>query len=262
MILSGERVDTMDPSPHQPNTAARKLSQEECLALIEKLERENAEKDAETNQLKEQLKQKDAEINRLKRAEGFDRLHEQHSTSIELIVSVYPHLKLATQIELLSHLLMLYTSYQEYESQLDYLIVHPSLEVRLVTLIRWFELLYSSIEKTSFDVAIKNGGFTPAKIHANLLTAFSLIIKHANEDLQPFLKQLLTVIEHFLRPERVTLFFTSGDRQALDELQNLYCKHSLLNKPGTAGKRLLNDVNGWITDILSLLPSTSPNHQD
>ncbi|KAK2943994.1 hypothetical protein BLNAU_21083 [Blattamonas nauphoetae] len=243
----------MDPNTHQPYTAARKLSPEESPGLIEKPEQEIAEKDSETNQLKEQLKQKDAEINSLKEAlerekeqrekqlgdkgeynilalinaltsrtaaEGFDNLDEQPPTGIELVVRVYPHLKAETQIEFLSHLLMLCTSYQEYESQLDSLITHPSLEVRLLTLTRWFELLSSSIETNGFDVVIKNGGFTEAKIRATMLRAFTLIIELEHEPLQPLLKQLFTSIQalFFLDTPQ---FFTTDDAQALHELKDL-----------------------------------------
>ncbi|KAK2958347.1 hypothetical protein BLNAU_6617 [Blattamonas nauphoetae] len=279
----------MDPNTHQPNTETRKLSLEECLALIEKLGRENTERDAETNLLKEQLKQKDTEINQLKEAlerekeqtiqllkdkdesniltlinaltsrpaaEAFDHLHEQPQTGVELVVCVYPHLKAETQIEFLSLLLMLCTSYQEYESQLDALINHPSLEVRLLTLTRWFDLLYSSIKTTSFDVAIRSGGFTEAKIRANLLNAFSLIIEHEREDLQPLLCQLAESIRQVLH-KGTQQFFSEGDRQTLSDFKLLSNKHiKKINNWKDLRRNILVTVYILLTNILdSRLPS-------
>ncbi|KAK2958344.1 hypothetical protein BLNAU_6614 [Blattamonas nauphoetae] len=284
----------MDPSSHQPYAAARKLSLEECIALIEKPERENAETDSERNQLKEQLKQKDTEINSLKEAlerekeqrekllkdkdkcniltlinaltarsaaEDFDNLDEQPSTGFEFIVSVYPHLKAETQIDFLSHLLMFCTSYQEYESQLDILVNHPSLEVRLVTLTRWFDLLSSSIKKNGFDVAIKSGGFTEAKIHANLLTAFSLIIEHENEDLQPLISKLAESIRQVLRKGSQQIF-TKDDEQTLRDFKDQINMHRRLNQPGSPRVVTLNALYVLIDNILGSLRPAQPNHPD
>ncbi|KAK2943992.1 hypothetical protein BLNAU_21081 [Blattamonas nauphoetae] len=266
----------MDPSPHQSITAARQLSLEECLAFIEKLERENAQKDTEINHLKEALEREKEQrekqlgdkgecnilalINALTSrtaAEGFDNLDEQPPTGIELVVRVYPHLKAETQIEFLSHLLMLCTSYQEYESQLDSLITHPSLEVRLLTLTRWFELLYSSIEKNNFEVAIKSGGFTTANIRSNLLTAFSLIIEHENEDLQPLVEQLLSTIRDIL-DAGTQQFFTEDHKQTIRNFHALVKeqrRHQPLNSPRST---ILNAISVLFVDILdSLLPAPS-----
>ncbi|KAK2943988.1 hypothetical protein BLNAU_21077 [Blattamonas nauphoetae] len=229
----------MDPSPHQSITAARQLSLEECLAFIEKLERENAQKDTEINRLKEALERENEHrvkqlgdkdecniltlINALtsrRTTEYFDNLHEQPPTGIELIVCVYPHLKAETQIELLSHLLMLCTSYQEYESQLDALVTHPSLEVRLLTLIRWFDLLYSNVKEFGFEVAIKSCGFTEAKIRTNLLNALDLITEHEHEDLQPLISQLSKTIRDVLITS-TQMFFTKDDKQTLRKFKEL-----------------------------------------
>ncbi|KAK2940339.1 hypothetical protein BLNAU_24749 [Blattamonas nauphoetae] len=199
---SEERDDTMDPSSHQSNTAAKKLSQEECLALIEKLERENTKKDTEITRLNEALEQENEHsvkqlgdkdecniltlINALTSrtaAEDFDNLQEQRPTGVELVVCVYPHLKAETQIEFLSHLLMLCTSYQEYESQLDALVTHPSLEVRL-------------------------------------LTALDLITEHEHEDLQPLISQLSKTIRDVLITS-TQMFFTKDDKQTLRKFKEL-----------------------------------------
>ncbi|KAK2941014.1 hypothetical protein BLNAU_24085 [Blattamonas nauphoetae] len=236
----------MDPSPHQSITAARQLSLEECLAFIEKLERENAQKDTEINRLKEALERENEHrvkqlgdkdecniltlINALtsrRTTEYFDNLHEQPPTGIELIVCVYPHLKAETQIELL-------------------------------TLIRWFDLLYSNVKEFGFEVAIKSCGFTEAKIRTNLLNALDLITEHEHEDLQPLISQLSKTIRDVLITS-TQMFFTKDDKQTLRKFKELADKGITSPTIEDSRKTTLHSVYVVVNRILEnrLLPKPS-----
>ncbi|KAK2957217.1 hypothetical protein BLNAU_7811 [Blattamonas nauphoetae] len=143
------------------------------------------------------------------------------SVGLELLVSAYPHLKDETHILLLSRLLMLCPS-QEDESRLDILIDHPSPEVGLVSLIRWFQLLNSNIEKDTqvkrpIEQTIEDHNFSSAKIRANLLRALHIIVEHEGRD--DFIIQLFTAIKPLLDRTRVPLFFNKTHLDEIDRLE-------------------------------------------
>ncbi|KAK2947505.1 hypothetical protein BLNAU_17591 [Blattamonas nauphoetae] len=144
------------------------------------------------------------------------------SAGLDLLVSAYPHVEDETQILLLSRLLMIYPSHQEDESRLDALVNHPSPEIGLVSLIRWFQLLNSNIEKDTkvkrpINQTIEDGGFTPTKIRKNLLRAFYLIIEH--EDQTQRLEELFTAFMPLLKHDIVPLFFEKTHQDQLDSLK-------------------------------------------
>ncbi|KAK2957194.1 hypothetical protein BLNAU_7788 [Blattamonas nauphoetae] len=109
------------------------------------------------------------------------------SVGIELLMLAYPHITEPTQILLLSRLLMACPSHQIGRSRLDILVDHPSPKVGLVSLIRWFQLLNSyidkdTVEKRPIKQTIEDHNFSSAKISSNLLRAFYQIFEHDGPD--------------------------------------------------------------------------------
>ncbi|KAK2956399.1 hypothetical protein BLNAU_8622 [Blattamonas nauphoetae] len=170
------------------------------------------------------------------------------SVGLDLLVSAFPHLKDETQILLLSHLLMVYPSGRKGRSRLDALVNHPSPEIGLVALIRWFQLLSSIAKKTTLQDAIKSRGFSLAKVETFMLRAFYLIIEHDGPD--DLITQLCDAIGQIITLEGEPLFFKTSHTQDLQELIPLALIFTKsVDKDSVRGKHLQN-VIWWINRYL------------
>ncbi|KAK2959418.1 hypothetical protein BLNAU_5727 [Blattamonas nauphoetae] len=192
------------------------------------------------------------------------------SIGLELLVSVFPKLKDETHVLLLSHLLMVCPSHQNGESRLDDLVNHPSPKIGLFALIRWFELLIwiadqnakkikvtknksgsmpAKDEPKDFIVAINKGRYTPAKVGANLVHAFYLIIERAIPD-----DSLIRLFHAIRRLEALALqplIFTTDHQQTLQELRLLADERREAHEWGTTHNHILTTLIVWIDKILT-----------
>ncbi|KAK2957215.1 hypothetical protein BLNAU_7809 [Blattamonas nauphoetae] len=109
-------------------------------------------------------------------------------------------------------------------TRLDALVNHPSPEIGMVSLIRWFQLLNSNIEKDTqvkrpIEQTIEDHNFSSAKIRANLLRALHIIVEREGRD--DFITQLFNAIKPLLDRKRVPLFFSKTHLDEIDRLERV-----------------------------------------
>ncbi|KAK2944830.1 hypothetical protein BLNAU_20227 [Blattamonas nauphoetae] len=179
------------------------------------------------------------------------------SVGLELLVLSYPKLNAHTHVLPLTHLLLLYPSRQAGESRLDLLIHHPSPEIVLITLARYFELLHSKIQKTTLEDVIKSG-FTPTKVGTNLLHAFYLIIEHEhpNASVEQLFKSIKAILDLIKRP-----FFDTAHEETLQVLKHRV--EELIDAHAQDKNRLdtLGIVYAWVISLLGKLDETPATNE-
>ncbi|KAK2949461.1 hypothetical protein BLNAU_15657 [Blattamonas nauphoetae] len=182
------------------------------------------------------------------------------TVGLELLISAYPFVKNGTQILYLSRLLMICPSHQNGMSRLDTLVNHPSPEIGPVSLIRWFQLLNFITKQSTLEKEIRRNGFTPAKIRANLLRAFYLIIeREVGDDL---ILKLSNAIKPLLTSSQVPLFFRIEHQQALHKLRVVGVKRQGKQNVGTPRANVLKRTVEGIDVILNCIISIPPNTED